>query len=162
MVNFIPGERAAQSTYFAERLPPGVTGHGGSDYRLLPQNRELNLAPGIRGDAIAYFNANGIAWHTHANHALSSQVSCINFLMPLATQPGLLARIIGEALKITTPTMLEVENGPNGRPWFVGFEWIGRANYLNEAGKRGARTRGANATSADAGSCPRWWCRSCG
>ena len=46
--------------------------------------------------------------------------------------------------------MLAVESGPDGQPWFVGFEWIGRADYLNEAGRSGARTRGANATSADA------------
>ena len=150
MPNFIPGERVAQSHYFAKTLPPGVAGHGGSDYRLLLQNRALNLAPGIRADAVAYFNEHGIAWHRHANHALSSQVSCLNFLMPLATQPRLLARVIGEALGILLPTMLEVERGPDGRPWFVGFEWIGRADYLNEGGKSGRRTRGAHATSADA------------
>jgi len=46
--------------------------------------------------------------------------------------------------------MLEVESGPDGQPWFVGFEWIGRADYLNETGRSGVRTRGANATSADA------------
>jgi hypothetical protein len=131
-------------------LPAGAAGHGGSDYRLLPQQKALNLAPSIRDDAIAYFAAHGIAWHQHANHALSSQVSCLNFLMPLATRPRLLARVIGEALDLTSPTMLEIEREPEGRPWFVGVEWIGRADYLNEAGKSGARTRGANATSADA------------
>ena len=31
--------------------------------------------------------------------------------------------------------MLEIEKGPNGQSLFVGFEWIGRADYLNEAGK---------------------------
>ena len=150
MTHFIPGERVAQSTYFAEHLPPGVAGHGGSEYRLLPEHKALNLAPGVRADAIAYFDAHGIAWHQHANHALSSQVSCLNFLMPLATQPRLLARVIGEALGVPLPTMLEIESGPDGRPWFVGFEWIGRADYLNEARKSGSRTRGAHATSADA------------
>ncbi len=150
MIHFITGERVAQSAYFAEHLPPGVAGHGGSDYRLLPQNKDLNLAPGIRADAIAYFGAHRIAWHRHANHGLSSQVSCLNFLMPLATQPRLLARVIGEALGIPLPTMLEVERGPDGRPWFVGFEWIGRKDYLNEGGKSGSRMRGAHATSADA------------
>ena len=70
--------------------------------------------------------------------------------MPLATRPRLLASVIGQALGLSSPTMLEVESGPGGQPWFVGFEWIGYADYLNEAGKSGARTRGANATSADA------------
>ena len=46
--------------------------------------------------------------------------------------------------------MLEVEDGPQGRPWFVGFEWIGRADHLSEWPKTGRATRGANATSADA------------
>jgi hypothetical protein len=150
MTDFVVDERAAQAAYFGKCLPAGVAGHGGAGYRLLPQHKALNLAPGIRADAIAYFRQYGVTWHQHANHALSSQVSCLNFLMPLATRPKLLARLIGEALDIPSPTMLEVESGPDGRPWFVGFEWIGRADYLNEAGKSGARTRGANATSADA------------
>jgi hypothetical protein len=150
MAGFIPCERLAQSAYFNRRLPAGVAGHGGSDYRLVPEHKALNLAPSIRDDAIAYFATRGIAWHQHANHALSSQVSCLNFLMPLATRPRLLAGVIGNALGLPSLTMLEVESGPNGQPWFVGFEWIGRADYLNEAGKSGVRTRGANATSADA------------
>jgi hypothetical protein len=45
--------------------------------------------------------------------------------------------------------MLECETGPDGRPWFIGFEWNGRADYLNE-GDQGKRTRGSNCTSADA------------
>ncbi len=61
MLHFVPGERVAQSSYFAERPPPGVAGHGGSDYRLLPQNKVLHPAPGIWADAIAYFDEHGIA-----------------------------------------------------------------------------------------------------
>ncbi len=150
MGSFIPGQRIAQSAYFAEHLPAGVAGHGGSAYRLLPEHRALNLMPCIRAEAIAYFEANRITWHQHANHALSSQINCLNFLMPLATRPDLLASVVGEALNIPKPKMLAVEKGPDGRPWFVGFEWIGRQDYLNEAGKSGTRSRGANATSADA------------
>ena len=137
MTRFIRNERDAQSAYFAKHLPGGVAGHGGSSYRLSPQNRALNLAPSIREDASAYFAARSIAWHQHANHGLSPQVSCLNFLMPLATRPKLLAGIIGNALGISSPTMLECESGPDGRPWFVGFEWIGRADYLNEGGDSG-------------------------
>lgn len=150
MKNFIPRERTAQGAYFARCLPPDVVGHGGSAYRLLPAHKTLNLAPSIRDSASAYFAEYRIAWHQHANHALSSQVSCINFLMPLATRRELLARVIGNALGLPPPLMLPVEAGPDGRPWFVGFEWIGRQDYLNEAGRSGARSRGANATSADA------------
>ncbi|MBX7247304.1 MAG: hypothetical protein K1X53_17550 [Candidatus Sumerlaeaceae bacterium] len=116
----------------------------------MPQHKALNLFAPIREQATAYFRACGISWHQHANHALSSQVSCINFLMPLATQPALLSRVIGKALGIAPPAMLPVESGPDGSPWFVGFEWIGCEDYLTEAGRSGTRTRGANATSADA------------
>ncbi len=150
MSRFIPDERASQSAHFAKHLKPDAAGYRSTAYRLHPQHKTLNLAPEIREAAPAYFHANGILWHQHANHGLSSQVSCLNFLMPLATRPELLARVVGQALGIAPPIMLEVERGPDGRTWFVGFEWIGRADYLNEAGKSGARTRGANATSADA------------
>lgn len=92
-----------------------------------------------------------IAWHRHADHGLSSQVCCLNFLGPLANEPELLSAIIGNALGIDRPCMLPVEEGPKGQPWFVGFEWTGRADHLSEWAK-GAKsaTRGANATSADA------------
>src|SRR5437868_5546976 len=77
MTSFIRNERDAQSAYLVNHLPGGVAGYGGSSYRLSLQNRALNLAPGIRDDASAYFTAHGITWHQHANHALSSQVSCL-------------------------------------------------------------------------------------
>jgi hypothetical protein len=97
-----------------------------------------------------YFSRHKITWHQHRNHALSSQVCCLNFLAPLAEDRELLSQVIGGALGIDEPEMLEVEEGASGRPWFVGFEWIGRGNHLNEWPKRGAPTRGANVTSADA------------
>jgi hypothetical protein len=146
---FIPAERLAQAAYF-NREHSHANGHEGSAYRLAPDHVLLNLAPDIRDAAAAYFKQYGITWHRHANHGLSSQVCCLNFLMPLATRSDLLSRVIGDALGIEPPQMLQVENGPNGEPWFVGFEWIGERDYLNEAPTAGRRTRGANATSADA------------
>jgi hypothetical protein len=70
--------------------------------------------------------------------------------MPLATRPEVLSRVVANALGIEPPEMLEVERGPDGDPWFVGFEWIGEENYLNEGVGSSSRTRGANATSSDA------------
>jgi hypothetical protein len=61
-----------------------------------------------------------------------------------------LSRVIANALGIEPPEMLEIEGGPNSEPWFVGFEWIGERDYLNEGGASSSRTRGANATSSDA------------
>jgi len=63
----------------------------------------------------------------------------------------MISRIIGNALGISAPRMLPIEEGAAGEPWFVGFEWTGRSNYLSEWGKgASSATRGANATSADA------------
>jgi hypothetical protein len=145
---FDPNERRRQASFFSAAFPDKI-GYRGAAYRVSPENAVLNLAPSIRKPAHAYFNRFGVSWHTHANHALSSQVCCLNFLMPLAERPDILARLVGNALDIPEPEMLPVEPGPDGRPWFVGFEWIG-GDYLNEAGANGARTRGSNCTSADA------------
>jgi hypothetical protein len=112
----------------------------------------LNLAPSIREAMSLYFgHPRNIAWHRHADHGLSSQVCCLNFLGPLARQPELLSRVIADALQISPPRMVPIEDGPGSEPWYVGFEWTGRADYLNEWAKgASSATRGANATSADA------------
>ncbi|WP_348783659.1 hypothetical protein [Mesorhizobium sp. KR9-304] len=115
-----------------------------------PDRRLSNLNPGIRDIAERYFTENAIAWHQHAAHGLSSQVACLNFFMPLATRPDVLARLVRSVVGGGLPEMLEVEKGPDGRPWFVGFEWIGRKDYLNEWPRTGSPKRGANVTSADA------------
>jgi hypothetical protein len=147
---FIPGERARQAAYFAKTAPAEAL-RPEAAYRLSPMHRSLNLAPSIRATATSVFGAPPkAAWHRHADHGLSSQVACVNFLMPLAARPALLGRVIGGALGLEGTEMLPVETGPDGEPWFVGFEWIGRADYLNEWPQTGKATRGANATSADA------------
>ncbi|RYG86810.1 MAG: hypothetical protein EON59_09090 [Alphaproteobacteria bacterium] len=146
---FVALHREGQGAYFTEQhgLENGL---GGSPYRLVPDAAGLNLAPAIRDDAARYFAEKGITWHRHANHGLSSQVCCLNFLMPLAHDPAALARVVGQALDIAPPKMLPMEQDEASRDWYVAFEWIGERDYLNEAGKNGTRTRGANATSADA------------
>lgn len=149
-MTFIPQERRVQGAWLTEQFPDAC-GYGGSAYRLTPENRLLNLAPGIREAAEAYFaDLHRITWHRHVNHGLSSQICCLNFLMPLAKRPDVLAKVIGSALGISPPRMEPVETGPGGEDWYVGFEWIGERDYLNEAPTTGRRTRGANATSADA------------
>lgn len=144
--SFAIAERAAQATYLAA-VAPNAVGFAGSACRLEPEAWPLNLAPAIREAAPAYFCRHKIVWHRHRNHGLSSQVCCLNWLMPLAERPESLARLVAAALDIDPPEMLPVEDGPEGRPWFVGFEWVGEEDYLNEGA---VRTRGANATSADA------------
>lgn len=152
MSGFIARERQAQARFFAATLPAEAIGEGGSAYRLLAGSKALNIHPDVRELAQAYFTDREISWHLHANHALSSQVACVNFLMPLATRPGVLAKVIGQALAVPAAelTMLPVECAPDGTPMHVGFEWIGRDDYLHEAGPGHKRRRGANVTSADA------------
>lgn len=147
MTTFRDHELGQQSIYF-ERFPD-AGGVGGKAYRLQPEHQHLNLANSIQEPARRYFKKYGIHWHTHSNHGLSSQVCCLNFLMPLAERPDILAQLVAAALGGNVPEMLPVEDGPDQRPWFVGFEWIG-GDYLNESDKKGNRSRGANATSADA------------
>jgi hypothetical protein len=146
VVSFQARERRRQTDYFVAEFSD-KSGYRGMPFRLQPLHRKMNLSPAIRDIATRYF-ANRIAWHTHANHALSSQICCLNFLMPLAERPALLARLVARALAIPEPEMLCVEEGPDGRPWFVGFEWNGQ-DYLGES-RNGVRMRGANCTSADA------------
>ncbi|WP_082503792.1 hypothetical protein [Methylobacterium sp. Leaf117] len=145
---FLKRERTRQAAFFKSHHEQHI-GFGGKDYRLQPASRALNLEPSIRKVADAYFARHRICWHQHANHALSSQVCCLNFLMPLARSPKALSRLVGRALSIAPPTMLPIDSEAD-EPCYVAFEWIGRADYLNEGGATGARTRGANATSADA------------
>lgn len=147
--NFVEQERARQSAFFRATLPDEC-GFDGCDYRLPPGNQLSNLNPEIRDIAARYFDDNNIAWHQHAAHGLSSQVCCLNFLMPLATRPDVLSKLVQQAIGGPLPEMLEVETGPGGEPWFVGFEWIGRKDYLNEWPRTGLPKRGANVTSADA------------
>jgi hypothetical protein len=147
-IGFIQAQRLSQADHLTAVCPE--PGYKGSAYRLAPHLREFNLAPSIREAAPAYFIEKHITWHIHASHGLSSQVCCLNFLMPLATRPDALSRVIGNALGIEPPEMLEIECGPDGEPWFIGFEWIGQEDYLKEGGASSARTRGANATSSDA------------
>lgn len=116
-------------------------------YVLRPEARSQNLWEGIRDQAAAYFGPpRNIAWHTHASSGLSSQVACVNFLMPLSPRPELLGEVIGRALGRRGLRMLPVEGGPH----FVGFEWIGAQDYLGEWPESGQATRGAQVTSADA------------
>lgn len=147
--DFIRRQREAHAEFFGRTAPPEAL-RSGEAWRFAREHRDLNLAPTVREALVKYFGPpRNIERHLHASHGLSSQVCCLNFLAPLATQPELLARIVGAALGITGPRMLPVEEGPDGKPWFVGFEWTGLADYLGEWAS-GSATRGKYATSADA------------
>ncbi|MBX9664426.1 hypothetical protein [Novosphingobium sp.] len=148
--NFVAEQRLAQSKWFSANLAH-YNGYCGADYRVSPEHRLVNLSPAVREAADRLFGADpAIQWHQHANHGLSSQVCCVNFLLPFADKPELLARWITHVTGDKVGEVLPIELDRAGQDWFVTFEWIGDADYLNEASPGAQRKRGANATAADA------------
>lgn len=143
-------QRTEQGAWFEANLAPHH-GYRGAAYRVAPEHRATNLAPAIRDTAERLFAADPpIQWHQHANHGLSSQVCCVNFLLPFADKPALLSRWIAHVTGDDVAEVLPVERGRAGQDWFVTFEWIGDIDHLNEAKVGTFRKRGANATAADA------------
>jgi hypothetical protein len=149
-LSFDAEQRRRLGDWFTENLAPNH-GYADATYRIPPICRELNLAPAIRQTAERLFSAApAIQWHQHANHGLSSQVCCVNFLLPFAGQPELLRRWVEHVTGDKVSEMLPIELDRAGQPWFVTFEWIGDTDHLNESKNGAARKRGANATAADA------------
>ena len=119
---------------------------------------EENLYPSLRGKdgALRFFRERGIKWHRTGRsgdtrgmngptrNMASSQIACVNFLLPLCAVPGALAaaiRAIDDDVLDVVPIYDE------GRESLVEIEWIGLERPLEE---EAARTRGANVTSVDA------------
>lgn len=153
--SFATLQRELQGAWFAANLAQ-LHGYAGKAYRVPPDQRLQNLAPALRDTASRLFAAVPvIQWHQHANHGLSSQVCCVNFLLPFADKPALLQRWIEHVTGDDVAEVLPVEKARAGQDWFVTFEWIGEVDYLNERKGRAGRTRGANATAADAAVCYR-------
>lgn len=141
---FTEQEKRRQARFFETAVAKDMLR---SAYVLQPDQRKHNLWEGIRDQAENYFGPpRNVAWHIHACSGLSSQLACLNFLMPLSSRPEALGEVIGRALGRQGLRMLPVESGPH----YVGFEWIGTRDYLGEWGEGGKGTRGAQVTSADA------------
>ncbi len=117
---------------------------------------EENLFPGIRGPdgAARFFAERGIQWHNSARsgdrfvggptrNLASSQVCCVNFLLPLARVPGALDALL-RAVDEDVEEVLPIDDG-KGHKSKVEFEWVGDPPL-----EVGASSRGANQTSADA------------
>ena len=128
-------------------------GHG---HLLTTGWEDENLYPSLRGEAGArrFFEERGIRWHRTersgdtvgedgpTRNMASSQVACVNFLLPLAGIPGALAAVIG-AIDDDVKDIVDIRHGDRTSP--VEFEWIGLGGSLE-----GGTTRGANNTSVDA------------
>ena len=117
---------------------------------------EENLYPGIRcgGGAIEFFSQRGIQWWKSSRsgddvngtgptrNMASSQVACVNFLLPLAGIPGALLSALS-AIDDDVRGIVDIHH--EGNTSSVEFEWIGVGRSLE-----GGRTRGAQNTSIDA------------
>ena len=113
---------------------------------------EETLFPAIRGPggAIDFFSERKIKWWKGGDertdgptrNMTSSQVACVNFLLPLAGIPGALLAVLkalDSDVRGVVPILHEERTSP------VEFEWIGLGRSLE-----GGRTRGAHHTSVDA------------
>ena len=124
---------------------------------LLAEGCEIeNLYPGIRGEggAIDFFSHRGITWWESTGsgdsgragkptrNMASSQVACVNFLLPLASIPGALLAVL-RAFDDDVVDVVDIPHGKDRSP--VEFEWIGLGCSLE-----GGRTRGSQNTSIDA------------
>ena len=119
---------------------------------------EENLYPGLRGatGAIEFFGKRGITWHRTGRsgdtkgrsgptrNMASSQVACVNSLLPLSRINGALLAIL-RVFDADVESVVDIKHEGHVSP--VEFEWIGKGVPL----ERGAApTRGANTTSVDA------------
>ena len=117
-----------------------------------------NLYCGLRGEegAVRFFAERGIKWHRSSRsgdtrggqgptrNLASSQVACVNFLLPLSDIPGALTAA-ARAMDDDVEDMVPIRH--DGGESMVEIEWVGLGHPLEEDA---APTRGANVTSVDA------------
>lgn len=115
-----------------------------------------NLYPGIRGDggAVDFFGQRDITWWKSSRsgddfqtdgptrNMASSQVACVNFLLPLAGIAGSLTAAL-RTLDSDVCAVHNIDHGGRSSP--VEFEWLGIPYSLE-----GGATRGSRNTSVDA------------
>lgn len=127
----------------------GDIGNGifrGKKYPFVLQNAENNLNAQYKDAILAYFTNNKIAWWNGklTNHALSSQVACINHLFPVRENKHAILSII----KQIEPDIVDVLPITSDKymPAYIQFEAVSDTDHLNETISK----RGSNCTSIDA------------
>jgi len=140
----------------AARHPDDEVGRRNRHLLAIGHEQE-NLYPSLRGptDAVRFFGDRKIKWWRSSRsgdskgtdgptrNLASSQIACVNFLLPLAGIPGALTACL-QALDRDVEAAIPIKH--NGLISPVEFEWLGIDSTLEES----AYTRGAHATSADA------------
>ena len=119
---------------------------------LLALGHEIeNLMPSLRGpdEALAFFRDRGIKWWKSSRsgdddtdgptrNLASSQVACVNFLLPLARIPGALRAALQAVDPDVEDVLAIVDHAGRSSP--VEIEWVGWSEPL----EGGRVTRGAN------------------
>ena len=151
--------RAASATISARGRAPTDGVARDYDYMLALGHEQENLYPSLRGGlgVRAFFQGRGIHWWRHRDfdrrgakgptrNMASSQIACLNFLLPLAgTDDGLLAVL--QAIDDDVTGVVAIEDSATGTSSPVEFEWIGVGHAIEG---EGVTTRGEFATSIDA------------
>ena len=128
------------------------------DYLLALGCEEENLFPTLRGEngALPYFAERNIKWwqarvsgdasdgKRPTRNMASSQIACVNFLLPLIDIPGALTAML-QAIDDDVTGVVAIEHQETSSP--VELEWIGLDHALEGPG---VKSRGANSTSVDA------------
>ena len=128
------------------------------DYLLALGCEEENLFPTLRGEdgSLRYFAERNIKWwqarvsgdasdgKRPTRNMASSQIACVNFLLPLVDIPGALTAVL-QAIDDDVTGVVDIEHEGTSSP--VELEWIGLDHALEG---RGVKSRGANSTSVDA------------
>ena len=128
------------------------------DYLLALGREEENLFPTLRGEdgALRYFAERNIKWwqarvsgddsdgKRPTRNMASSQIACVNFLLPLIDIPGALTAVL-KAIDDDVTGVVDIEHEGTTSP--VELEWIGLDHALEGPG---VKSRGANSTSVDA------------
>ena len=128
------------------------------DYLLALGCEEENLFPTLRGEngALQYFADRSIKWwqagvsgdasdgKRPTRNMASSQIACVNFLLPLVDIPGALTAVL-QAIDGDVTGVVDIEHQRTTSP--VELEWIGLDHALEGPG---VKSRGANSTSVDA------------
>ena len=124
-------------------------------YMLALGCEDENLYPLLRCDdgALKFFAERGIKWWSHngfdtagrngpTRNMASSQVMCVNFMLPLTRIEGALTAVV-RAIDDDVERIVDIHH--EARRAQVEFEWVGVPKSLE-----GGTTRGANNTSTDA------------
>ncbi len=119
---------------------------------------EENLNPVLRGEngALRFFKERGLQWwqarmngdtskgERPTRNLASSQIACVNFLLPLASIPGALTAVL-RSIDDNVTGVVDIQDGD--RVSKVEIEWIGLGHALEGPA---VTSRGVNSTSVDA------------